>query len=598
MYEKDAFVEPGASGPITIVTFTSKGEPVKGRRAFLQHSAALTAVASWPFLAHAAPRRAPSPREAVSLKTPAGPLRGMRQDGVDVYKGIPYAQPPVGELRFKPPLPLPSPGWDDTWNAFAFGPAPIQAVRKLPGSDQSLLGDVPLDEDCLRLNVWAPVDPGTHPVFVWIYGGSNIAGAASQPLYDGTHFAEQGIVCVTLNYRVGALGFLELGSVLGDAYRGSGNNANRDQLMALQWVRQNIAAFGGDPARVTLAGESAGGKAVAALMAMPASAGLFQSAIIESGGGQTVHDLPEADRVTGIFLQALDKQGLKKEDLLSASTAQILQAQAATIANYQRAFAFRSVVDGAMLMARPQDAIAKGASNQVRLLIGSNRDESLVFFSPESVAAGRKDPSVAAPFLPRELAQLRVADMEKASARYQQTFSSLSAFDRRIRLLTAEEYWVPTVRLADAHALAGGDTWSYRFERPLAFGAFEGYTVHGSELPFVWGNLDDPFTQMYYKGSAPMPPIGKAMQEAWVAFIKGDAPASRMLPRWLPYSPDPQKLRPALLVDDDPTAHARTRQKDQDDSGPAPRETMLLRDKPALASNPSGDELALWDGVL
>ncbi|WP_157685675.1 carboxylesterase/lipase family protein [Robbsia andropogonis] len=428
---------------------------MKGRRAFLQHSAALTAVASWPFLAHAAPRRAPSPREAVSLKTPAGPLRGMRQDGVDVYKGIPYAQPPVGELRFKPPLPLPSPGWDDTWNAFAFGPAPIQAVRKLPGSDQSLLGDVPLDEDCLRLNVWAPVDPGTHPVFVWIYGGSNIAGAASQPLYDGTHFAEQGIVCVTLNYRVGALGFLELGSVLGDAYRGSGNNANRDQLMALQWVRQNIAAFGGDPARVTLAGESAGGKAVAALMAMPASAGLFQSAIIESGGGQTVHDLPEADRVTGIFLQALDKQGLKKEDLLSASTAQILQAQAATIANYQRAFAFRSVVDGAMLMARPQDAIAKGASNQVRLLIGSNRDESLVFFSPESVAAGRKDPSVAAPFLPRELAQLRVADMEKASARYQQTFSSLSAFDRRIRLLTAEEYWVPTVRLADAHALAG-----------------------------------------------------------------------------------------------------------------------------------------------
>ncbi|WP_347557129.1 carboxylesterase family protein [Robbsia sp. KACC 23696] len=571
---------------------------MKGRRAFLQHSAALAGAFSMPMLAHAAARRAAPPQEAVSLQTPAGPMRGMRQGGVDAYKGIPYAQPPVGALRFKPPVPLPSPGWDDTWNGFDFGPAPVQSPRKLPGADQSILGDVPISEDCLRLNVWAPVEPGPHPVFVWIYGGSNIAGASSQAIYDGTHFAEQGIVCVTLNYRVGALGFLELGSVLGDAYRGSGNNANRDQLLALQWVRNNIAAFGGDPARVTLAGESAGGKSVAALMAMPASAGLFQSAIIESGGGQTVHDLPEADRVAGLFLQALGTQGLKKEDLLTASPDKILQAQAATIASYQRAFAFRSVVDGTLLSARPQDAIAKGASNQVRLLIGSNHDESMIFFSPDALAAGRQDPSAAAPFASRELAQLHVVDMEKMTRRYQQTFSSTSAFDRRIAMLTAEEYWVPTVRLADAHALAGGDTWSYRFERPLAFGPFQGYTVHGSELPLVWGNLNDPFTQMFYKGNAPMPPIGRAMQDAWVAFIKGGEPASRLLPRWLPYSPEPQKLRPALLVDRDPAAHARSRSKQDDDAGVQPRETMLLRDKPELASNPSGDALALWDNVL
>lgn len=571
---------------------------MKGRRAFLQHSAALAGAISIPVLAKAASRRAPPAREAVSLQTPAGPMRGMRQDRVDVYKGIPYAQPPVGALRFKPPVPLPSPGWDDTWNAFDFGPAPVQAVRALSGSDQSILGDVPVGEDCLRLNVWAPVEAGPHPVFVWIYGGSNVAGAASQPLYDGTHFAEQGIVCVTLNYRVGALGFLELGGVLGDAYRGSGNNACRDQLLALQWVRKNITAFGGDPARVTLGGESAGGKAVAALMAMPASNGLFQSAIIESGGGQTVHDLPEADRVGGLFMQAFGKQGLKKEDLLTASPQNILQAQATTIDAYQRAFAFRAVVDGTLLAARPQDVIAKGASNQVRLLIGSNRDESLAFFSPESIAAGRQDPSTAAPFTPRALAQLRVPDVDKATQLYQQTFPSMSAFDRRIRVLTAEEYWVPTVRLADAHALAGGDTWSYRFERPLSFGPFQGYTVHGSELPLVWGNLGDPSAQMFYKGSAPMPPIGKAIQDAWVAFIKGDEPGAALLPRWLPYSPQPEKLRPALLVDKDPSAHARASSKDQDDGTPQPRATMLLRDKPALASNPSGDELALWEGVL
>lgn len=184
-------------------------------------------------------------------------------------------------MRFKAPRALPP--WRGNRDAFDFGSASLQACAALKTS-----------EDCLYLNVWAPNRPGPHPVYVFIHGGGNLEGATATPVLDGENLARKGMVVVTIGYRVGALGFLELGALLGDAYAGSGNNGLRDQAMALAWVRNNIAAFGGDPDRITLGGQSAGAKDVMALIAMPETRGLFHRAICASGGGHTYAGLDMA----------------------------------------------------------------------------------------------------------------------------------------------------------------------------------------------------------------------------------------------------------------------------------------------------------------
>lgn len=182
-----------------------------GRRRFIAQGASLAAAGSLaPLLTQARSTGEPQPlRRAITIDAPAGPVRGAVEDQVRVFKGIPFALAPVGELRFRPPQPYP--GFTQPQNAFSFGPAPMQPVRIQAGTGRNFVGDARQGEDCLYLNVWAPDTPGPHPVFVWIYGGSNMFGATSQPIYDGTQFARNGVVCVTIGYRVGALGFLELG---------------------------------------------------------------------------------------------------------------------------------------------------------------------------------------------------------------------------------------------------------------------------------------------------------------------------------------------------------------------------------------------------
>lgn len=539
------------------------------RRGFLNivaHTgAALTCAACVPGAAQATWLQS---LRAVTIDAPCGPVRGAAKAGVRSFKGIPYAQPPVGALRFRAPQALPPA--TQALNAFAFGAAPMQPDRVQAGTGRHFIGDVTAAEDCLYLNVWAPESPGPHPVFVWIYGGSNIYGATSQPLYDGSSFARNGVVCVTIGYRLGAFGFLELGELLGKDYEGSGNNALRDQVMGLQWVQQNIAAFGGDPKRVTLGGESAGAKNVSALLAAPAARGLFQQAIVQSGGGLTTHSKAAAGEVAGLFLSALQKArpGTARDSLINASAEQLLWAQNDTVARFPRNFAFRSVVDGNYLPQSPQQMVAAGASREVALLIGSNRDEALLFFAPAVLAAGRRDPSSSAPLALRELAQLDLPTMAVAEQRYRQLLPQQNAFERRVRLLTAEEYWIPTLRLAQAHAAAGGSTFMYRFDVSAKQGPFAGYAVHASEQPFTWHNFTEPFLEMLYGKSQIAPPFAATVHASWVQFIRTGTPASSHLPAWPRY------------------ALGR-------------RATMLLNDSGCvLADDPAGAERALWDGLL
>ncbi len=218
------------------------------------------------------------------VKTPLGTLRGQVIDGVRVFRGVPFAEPPVGRLRFRAPVKVKA--WDER-DATKFAPAAMQ------DQDQG----VPKSEDCLYLNVWTPPGAMALPVFVWIHGGGFTGGESFAPIFDGTEFAKAGVIVVTVAYRLGVLGFLEMGPLLGEEYAGSGNNAVRDLICALEWVRENIAAFGGDPGRVTVGGESAGAKLTDVLMGVPAARGLFQGMISESGGAERVW--PEASAQCG-----------------------------------------------------------------------------------------------------------------------------------------------------------------------------------------------------------------------------------------------------------------------------------------------------------
>ena len=204
------------------------------------------------------------------VETRYGKIQGAQKEGILVWKGIPFAQPPLGSLRFRAPQPLE--GWTGIREATQFGPISPQASS---GSFGTLPG--PMSEDCLTLNIWSSgADDARRPVMVWIHGGSFVTGAGSTPWYNGTSFAEHGVVVVTINYRLGALGFLYLAEYAGEEYATSGNNGLLDQIAALTWVRENIAAFGGDPDNVTIFGESAGAMSIGALLAMPAAHGLFK----------------------------------------------------------------------------------------------------------------------------------------------------------------------------------------------------------------------------------------------------------------------------------------------------------------------------------
>lgn len=520
--------------------------------------------------------------QRVQIDAPDGRVRGTLSATARVFKGIPYAQPPLGPLRFRPPQPLRR--VSDTnarvdvdvdvdvdayayayahtqaqaqaqahIDADAFAPAPMQARAAKHDSEPNMLGGADMSEDCLYLNVWSPIAPGDYPVFVWLHGGSNVSGATSQPIYDGAAFARDGVVCVTVGYRLGVFGFLECGEIAGEDYAGSGNNAIRDQTLALQWVRDNIAAFGGDPTRVTLGGESAGAKNVAALIASPHASGLFQSAVLQSGGGETVHSVSEAQAIARSFVAAFAQRypDMAMDGWRDASAEQLLTVQADVIAAYPRAFPFRSVVDGDVLPFSPEQAVQQGAAASVRLLIGWNRDESVLFASPMMLARLVRRPEADFPITLGELVHTDLDTAQRAMQAEAVRDPSATPFQRRVRVLTAEAYSLPTLAFADAQARAGGVAYVYRFDHVQRSGPFAGFAPHSSELPLTWDQHGDPFF------AALFPELGHPsvdMHAAWVAFIRAGVPDivetsdAAASPRWPPYVLDGIAARQVLVI--------------------------------------------------
>ena len=503
------------------------------------------------------------------VATSGGRLRGREQRGIQSFLGIPYARPPIGPRRFRAPEP-PEP-WTGVRDALRYGPAALQPSLPLFESF-ALAGGGRQSEDCLYLNIWTPgLDGARRPVLVWIHGGGFLIGSGGLRLYDGAGLARRGdLVVVTLNYRLGALGFLHLHGRGGELI-GASNAGLRDQIAALAWVRQNIDRFGGDPAQVTVCGQSAGAMSVAALLAAPAARPLFARAILQSGAADHVLAPEQSEAVSQAFLEELGGPAPTAEALARLESARILAAQARVnrrLANLAQLMVFLPAVDGDVLPEAPLAALARGAAAQIPLLVGTTLDEWKLFTLVErGLPAMREDqllrrlegllPQVGPGAPKAPLAAAAYRDALRARGGRTTPFEVWCAFQ------SGRVFHYPASKLAEAHARAGGTVYNYLFtwRTPFlrrALGAF-----HALDVPFVFGLGRSPLFRTLASATGTAGRLAGTMQDAWAGFVRTGAPGHRGLPSWPRYDP-------------------------------AQRATMALGRRCALAHTPLEAERRLW----
>lgn len=444
--------------------------------------------------------------EAV-VQTSYGKVRGMTRDGVAAFLGIPYAAPPFGPNRFRPPVAPES--WDGVRDAFAYGPTVPKPGYPRP-FDELLPDPVVPGEDCLNLNVWTP-DPGGAglSVMVWIHGGAFRNGSGSVGVYNGAGFARDGVVCVTINYRLGVEGFANLpGAPL--------NRGLLDQITALRWVQDNIAGFGGDPAQVTVFGESAGAMSVTTLLSL--DLGLFHRAVAQSGAGAVAQTAEDSLLVTKELATRLGVEPTA-EGFAALDPAAIIPVQAAVAAEVTTlpdpnrwgtttaysGMSIMPVLDEHSYPRRAQDAIADGAGRDVDLLIGSTSEEFRLFLMPSKLA------SIVTPELVPVIATGMGVEAGVAAA-YLANRPGQSAGEALAAILTDYHFRIPAYRVAEGHA---GATWMYEFawRTPV----HEMGACHALEIGFVFDNLHVPDVHAL---GGPNPPqrLATDMHRAWVDF--------------------------------------------------------------------------------
>ena len=473
-----------------------------------------------------------------------GPVRGADQGRVTVWKGIRYAAAPLGELRFR--APEPPQRWSGVLDTTAFGPAcPQPAIPNV----QLDLG-APEGEDCLSLNVWASSNtrPGDRkPVLVWLHGGAYVLGAGSQPLYDGRRLAGAGVIVVTVNYRIGAFGFLDLSSF------GSGFDSNiglRDVLAALGWVRDNIAAFGGDPERVTLFGESAGAGIVTTLLAVPAAAGLFAGAIAQSSPATSVYDSGRARQMAEAVLGKLDIAAGDVGRLRDVSTAALVSAtndvfNEVPVRN-PGTLAFVPIMDGDVLTDYPVKAAQGGRTHPVPLIIGTNRHEAALFRLMKSPLMPITPSAIKSMFsqIAAEQPDLQLPTENEIAAAYPRMRSK----SRGLSIATDVGFRMPSLWLAEGHSRVA-PVYLYRFDyaTPL-LKLFLVRAAHATELPYVWGTLGAPKDPTLKLGGAKTAKaISRRVRSRWVNFASHGKPQGPDgEPDWTPYQ---QADRACLVID-------------------------------------------------
>lgn len=459
------------------------------------------------------------------VRVTGGLVRGWSHDGVNAFLGIPYAAPAVGADRYRVPGPVVP--WDGERDATAHGPTASQSAYLSP-MDTLLPSSVVPGDDYLSVSVWAPAEGGNLPVMVWIHGGAFTRGASSIPTYDGSAFARDGVVLIGINYRLGVPGFAVLDGT-------PTNLGLRDQIAALQWVRDNAAVFGGNPDDVCLFGESAGGMSVVTLMAAPAARGLFHRAIVQSGSGTAVCSLEDARRVSaeiagrlGVPATAEAFVSLDPDKVVAAQSAVGLAVQAdpdphrwgpTVITGGLGIMSLFPVVDGELVPDIPLAGIAAGSAADIPLLIGTNREEFRLFLMPTGVAGG-----LVAQDLPQLAARYRWP--QQAVRTYAANRPDASPGDIACAILTDAAFRVPSTFLAAAQHAAGGTVHAYEFAWPTPVGDLG--SCHALEIPFAFDTIGK---GGHMTGDAPPQRVADEMHRAWVAFGEdGD-------PGWRPWAP-------------------------------------------------------------
>lgn len=488
-----------------------------------------------------------------TVETRAGRVRGYLRNKCRSWLGIPYAAIPDGKRRWQPPEPATP--WSGIRDAGRYGTPAVQHSSAMGAQIRGGFGDG--SEDCLSLNVFAPLAQSElRPVMVWIHGGGFAVGSASQAWYDGETLArENNVLVVTINYRVGVLGFLRLCDVTDGAIASTGNEGLLDQIEALQWVQQNISGFGGDPNNVTVFGESAGAMAIATLCTMPLAAGLIHKAIMQSGSAHAVHDVHQANRVAELFISALPKHSQK--DPLTADVPALATA-AATLHGRMMfderltIMPTRPVVDGTLVPSLPIDAMRHGKAAQIPMIIGWNRDEWRYYVQVDR-AMKRLDQDklierLCYHFSEDEAAQILMAydyqpDKSNDAFRVYSEFHGDAAF-------------IVSSRQATAALSAHQPVFQYRYDVTApGLGGLLG-ACHVTEIPLVFGTLDAPGHGVLFTNDLENQQTSQAMRQWWASFAETGSPKNGA---WANYADQPGQFR----INHQPTYAPNTDSKPQ-----------------------------------
>lgn len=465
---------------------------------------------------------------APEVSVAQGRLIGSAEDGITVYRGIPYARPPVGDRRWR--APEPPAAWDGPRDATRFGASCVQP----PVPETSIYYDPPeaMSEDCLTLNVWAPEDAEDLPVIVWIHGGSLRIGGSAEPMYDGANFARRDTVFVSLNYRLGVLGWLAHPDLTAETPEaGSGNYGLLDQIAALQWVRQNIARFGGDPDNVTVMGESAGALSVTFLLVSPLSHGLFDKAIAQSTNlrdmpllQRTAYGMPSAEQIGQDFAGAMDAAGIAE--------LRAMDADALTLASLRQRFVAQGTIGTTALPLQIVDGLESGSRHPVPLLTG---------FTSGEMRAGLV-PLAQVPESPEAYENLIRGSHADLAEQFLRVYPSSDVRESMLATLRDAVFGWSSERLARDFAAAGQPAYLYIFDH--CYPAAEARDIcafHASELPFVFGQTgpesDLPINWPLPAGASDEA-LSETMQDYWVNFARSGNPNGPELPHWPGYGTD------------------------------------------------------------
>ncbi len=478
------------------------------------------------------------------VNTKYGKLEGYQENGMYVFKGIPYAAPPVGDLRWLPPQPLKK--WDGVIAAKKYGCISPQNMMPM-AANMPGMPDMSIEvqnEGCLYMNIWTPgLDDAKRPVIFWIHGGAFIIGAGNEPFLENGSLVKRGdIVLVSINYRMGAFGFMNLKEITGGKIPATGSEGLLDQIAALEWVKDNIAFFGGDPGNVTAAGFSAGAMSIGDLLSMPKARGLFHKTINRSGSTNTVTALKNAVDTTEQFLKVLNINPKDTESLRKLTAQQLLEAQEKLGVIMREAKGaltpFAPVVDGDVMPDFPINLIKKGSAKNVIVMAGNTLDELKMSTGMDPAMRNLDEAGLLNRMKALAPAEMAPGLIEVYREALKKRGSSVSPMDILGTISSDLMFRIPTIRLVEAQRDNGAPAYNYYFTyKSPAMGGILG-AMHGLDNPFLFEALDKDFTG----NGAGQQDMSLKMQDSCIAFVKTGDPSCKTAGQWPMYGKDRQTM--------------------------------------------------------